>query len=403
MGDYVTPTGLQIPTVESLLEELALEQRSTIDAELNTAADSLVGQLNAIFASHLRKAYEALQIAWNGNDPDACEGALLENLCAITSTIRAAATHSRFVGTRKVKLTLNAATTIPINTQFSTPGNLVQLWRTTEEITSTTAGDYLVSVECVETGPIACNAGTLTVIATPALGLNAVTNDFDAILGTETDNDDQLWLRRENELRATGTGTVDAIRADVLSIELENGLKPIQTCHVLENDTDVTNGDGLPPHSIEVLVFDGLSLNCPNNTLAQRIWDSGGAGIETIGNTSGIAIDSRGISHIVKFSRPALLEVLIEATLTLTNAGELPSQYLSAVQTAIIAQFAAKVRAGSVIRANHYEAACIAIPGIDDASIRMSFDPNPLGSPGANLTLAVREIGFVQSSGITAV
>jgi hypothetical protein len=115
-GTYVTPQGLDIPTVEGLLSDLSEEQRSTIDPLLNTDADGPVGQLNGIFAAHLRRAWEVLLIAFNGNNPDAAEGALLENVSAITGTLRAPATRSKFVGTRKLRVTLSLNTTVPSGT-----------------------------------------------------------------------------------------------------------------------------------------------------------------------------------------------------------------------------------------------------------------------------------------------
>ena len=405
IGTYVTPAGLELPTVEELITKCATEQRSTIDANLNTDPDDPVGQLNGIFCSHLRMAYEVLAIAWNGNNPDAAEGAQLEQVSAITGTTKAPATPSRFTGTRKLQLSLNAGVTVPaLITKFHVAGNPDISFHTTEQVTSISAGVYEVSAECDETGPIACNANTLTVISTPVSGLNAVNNPFNAEIGTLQDNDTQLRARRERELRATGSATVDAMRADILAIELANKSKPILECVVLENYTDTTDGNGLPPHSLEALVFDGVALDCPDDTIAQTIWASKPGGIQMIGTSDGTAVDSRGKLHSILFTRPTLKETILEATLTLANPTQVPSDYLSAVQTAVMAMYAKKVKMGSVIRANHYEAAIIAIPGIDDASVKLGFNPpGTLGSAGANLSLGTREIGYIQSSGITVV
>lgn len=403
MPEYVTALGLAIPSIEDILTALTQDQRAGIDAGLNTNPDSPIGQLNGIFADRERNIWEVLAIAYNGNNPDACEGFLLEAIAAVTGTKRAAATRSRFIGTRKITVNLNGGTTLPaLTTKFNVAGNPSIVFRTKTEITADAGtGNYQVEAECVETGPIACNAGTLTVIATPIVGLNSVTNDFDAELGSLADNDTQLRLRRESELRATGSGTVDSIRADVLSISLDDGSKPIIECIVLENTTDTIDVNGLPPHSLECLVFDGISNDCPNDTLAQTIWKSKPAGIRVIGSSSGTAIDSRGNSRIIPFSRPTNKEVILKATLVLVNPSQLPSQYLAAVQEAVLAAFASKVKTGSVIRCNHYEAAILAISGIEDATVQLAFAPGPHLSAGVNLSLGIREIGYIQSSGIT--
>jgi hypothetical protein len=402
VGTYLTAQGLNIPTVEQILAACSAEQRSTIDSLLNTDADGPVGQLSGIFASHLREAWEALQIAYNGENPDAAEGFLLEAVSAITGTLRAPATRSKFVGARKLRMTLGATTPVPAGTTFHVLGDPNTSFHTTEDITSTIAGDYLVSAECDVTGPVPCNATTLTEISTPVVGLNAVINDFDAIPGTNADNDAELRIRREQELRATGSGTIDSIRADLLGIALEDESKPIQEAIILENVNDTTDGNGLPGHSIECLVYDGVGQDCPDDTIAQTIWNSKPAGIQLYGGLTGNAVDSLGNSRIVPFSRPTSKEVVLLATLTLANPNQVPSQYLAVVRAAVIAEFAKRVRVGSVIRCNHYEAAILAIPGIDDAIVQLAFNPpGTLNPAGTNLTLGVREIGYIQTSGIS--
>jgi hypothetical protein len=115
-----------------------------------------------------------------------------------------------------------------------------------------------------------------------------------------------------------------------------------------------------------------VSQDCPDDTIAQTIWQSKPAGIQLVGSSSGIAVDTLGVQRTVAFSRPTITEVILKATLVLANPTQLPSQYLSVVQTAVIAAFARKVRTGSVIRCNHYEAAILAIPGIEDATVQLA-------------------------------
>ena len=91
MADFVTTAGLEIKTVETILSELAARQRADIDVNLNTAADSPMGQVNGIFAAQLREAWEVLGVAYNGFNPDAVEGFLQDKLSALTGTLRRAA------------------------------------------------------------------------------------------------------------------------------------------------------------------------------------------------------------------------------------------------------------------------------------------------------------------------
>jgi hypothetical protein len=82
-------------------------------------------------------------------------------------------------------------------------------------------------------------------------GWNNITNPLDAKRGRAADTNETLRARREAELAAAGSGSVDGIRADLLRLEDEDGARVIDSCRVFDNDTDAFNADGLPPHSVE--------------------------------------------------------------------------------------------------------------------------------------------------------
>jgi uncharacterized phage protein gp47/JayE len=400
VGDYVTLTGLAIPTVEGLTEACANDQRALIDTTLNTDPDSPIGQLTGIFCSHLREAWEALLIAYYGFDPDKAEGDQLVGLSALTGTSPAGATKSKFIGSRKLTVNLNATTTIPIGVVFHVDGDPLTRFVTTEQKTSTTAGNYSVAAEAEEYGPIRCNAGTLTVIATPVVGLNSVTNDFDAIIGQNEDRDSDLRERRENELRATGKAAVDAIRAALLDIELEDESKPILSATVYENEEDITDVvTGLPPHSLECLVYDGPTPVCPDDTIAQTIWTAKGGGIKLVGNTSGTAVDSLGTNRTIPFSRPTILAMQFALELEIETSSYVGD---AAVKTAIQSTFAAKVKPGKEIRCNDYVKTLMSLAGVIDVlGIQIEEVGGPLPPSGTNFTLAIREMGNVSTTDIS--
>ena len=67
-----------------------------------------------------------------------------------------------------------------------------------------------------------------------------------------------------------------------------------------ENDTDETNASGLPPHSIELVVYGGL-----DEEIAKAIHRRKGAGIQTYGNVTVPVVDAAGNIKNISFSRPA--------------------------------------------------------------------------------------------------
>lgn len=300
---FVDATGLQIKTIEEILEELSTQQKAEIDSTLNTAPDEPIGELNGIFAAQCREFWEVLQVAYNGFNPDAAEGFLLEKLSALTGTLREGATKS----TVELTCDIDAATTIIAGTHFAhVVGDPDNRWTPVVDYTAAGGGAQPVDFEAEFAGAVIANAATITVIATPVTGWNSCTNAADATIGKEVDNDTELRQRREEELRATGSATLDAIRADVLADE------DVLQVSVFENTSDVVDASGLPPKSIEVVVYDGNPPVLSNSEIAQLIFDTKAAGIRAFGLESGVATDSVGAFHTIHFSRPTERQVWIE-------------------------------------------------------------------------------------------
>lgn len=194
----------------------------------------------------------------------------------------------------------------------------------TTTLVQTTAGvpQGTVDMTAEVTGPVSANAQTLSVIETPVSGLASTRNPEDAQLGRNTETDLELRERREETLQVAGAATPEAIRARLLSLE------NVTDVIVFENETDVTDIDGRPPHSFEAVVNGG-----EDQEIVDEIFLAKAAGIQTFGNQTGTAIDSQGFSHTINWSRPTdvliYLEVDIKVDLTApVNATALAEQAL---------------------------------------------------------------------------
>ena len=389
MPDFVTAQGLQIKTLQQILDELAARQKATIDATLNTSADSPVGQLNGIFASQLREVWEVLSVAYNGFNPDAAEGFLLEKLSALTGTIKRPASKS----TVSLTVDLDAATTLVAGTHFANVvGDPDNRWTPQEDYTAGVSGPQSVDFEAEFAGAVVANSGTITNINTAVSGWNSVTNAADATVGREADTDAILRQRREDELRATGSATVDAIRADILQDE------SVEQCNVFENTSDVTDANGLPPKSFEAIVFDGTPPALTNDQIAQLIWDTKPAGILAFGVEEGTATDSLGFFHTIKFSRPTEREIHLELDLDINISSGYAGA--TAVKDAIVALNSSKLLVGRDVIANDIRCVAQLFPGIIDVSaLRLGFSASPVGI--TNLVIGPRELARLDTGRIT--
>lgn len=178
---------------------------------------------------------------------------------------------------------------------------------------------------CEDTGPIPAPAGSLTTIITPVTGWRFVYNINDARNGTDYETDAELRHRYTTGVYRLGAGTVPAIKAN-----LEQDISAATSVAVYENTTDATNGDGMPPHSVEVVIEGGDDL-----TIAQRLYDLKPAGIATHGTTTMPVVDSSGYAVDVKFSRPEQRQIWVKAILTTTSEETIPGNLLELARSAI--------------------------------------------------------------------
>lgn len=306
----VTPTGFLRKPVTQILADIEAVQRAEISPNLDLSAATPWGQNNGIFANELGTAWEILEVCYNAFDPDAAQDFLLTSLSKLTGTERRAADYSLVV----LECDLDEGTTIESGVHFAAvDGDTTSLWTPVEDFESPSDGTHEITFRAENPGPVPAQTGTITVIQTALVGWNAVTNPEAAELGRTVDTDETLRTRREGQLTASGSGTADGVRADVLELE------GVETCTVFENDSDDTV-DGMPPHSIEVLIFDGEIASVDNDVVAQAIWNTKGAGIETVGGATGTATDAQGNARIVYFSRPTLKPIYISLTVVPSDA-----------------------------------------------------------------------------------
>lgn len=306
-GPYgVVATGFNRKTVAEILADIKARQLATISSSLDLSTVTPWGQNNGIFADELGAAWEALEVCYHAFDPDQAEDFLLTSLSKLTGTDRRAASYSGVT----LLCDLDASVQLISGTHFAAvDGNPESLWTPAEDYTAATGGTQDVRFRSENTGAISANESTITVIHTSVAGWHSVTNTEDADEGRESDTDATLRQRREEQLTAVGSATVNAIESDILEVDA------VSSVTVVENDSDATV-DGVPPHFIHAIVFDGEGIDADNDDIAQAIWDSKPAGIGTTGSTGGVAEDEDGVTHAVLFSRPDQVPVYIAATVT---------------------------------------------------------------------------------------
>ncbi len=344
-------TGFVPKTYDVVYAEIVASLQQALGLSVVTG---VLAKVAAIFAERETRLWELAEAIYHSQDPTGATGDALDAVCELTGTLRELATRSLvelyLTGTAATSITdgsrvattstaaefetlttalLALATAWVVSTAYvvgDVRSNATRIYICTTAGTSagsggptTTAsaitdgtvvwryvGEGLafatVEAQAVETGPTVAVADDVTTIITPVGGWSSVRNLLDATEGTDTESDADLRERRAEEVDSTGSGPPEAIKQDLL--ELVAGVTFVQ---IFFNDTDVTDGEGVPPHSTEALVIGGAD---------QDIWDqlrlSVGSGLGTHGDEIGTSTDSEGVAHTYAFSRPDEQDIYID-------------------------------------------------------------------------------------------
>lgn len=379
MSDYgISSEGFKRKRLDQLLEELNDEVKAIFGDNFNVSPESPDGQINGVISESNANLWEIAEDSYNAFNPSAATGNTLSNLVQLNGITRLPATSSR----AQLSLTGTAGTAIPAGSLVSTNDTGDQ-FSTEVDITLDGAGNGSVFANAVNTGPITALAGTITEIDTPITGWSTVTNNADAQLGTDEETDVELRARREQSVARDAQAIVDAIFAGVANIP------GVTQTVVLENDTNVTDPNGLPPHSFQVIVVGGV-----DEDIGDVIWLKKPAGILSFGNTTVQIIDSQGISHDISFSRPTTVDIYVEVDLT--TFPEYPANGDDLIKQAIVDYANGELIAGrgfsladDVIYTRLYTP-INSVQGHEIDAIRIGTSPSPTGT--SNIPISATEI-----------
>jgi hypothetical protein len=450
----LTPQGLQIATLGDNRDQINAAWLAAFGASMDVSDRSPDGQVIGIVAEVFALLNELLEAIVSGQDPNKATGALLAAICALTGTVPPLATFSTVTVTATGVPTTpipvgSLVSTVSTGQQFATTGSGAAVIAAATAWAGTTAyaagdrrtnagGVYLCTVagtsaasggpigtvrgvdihdgagalvwrylgigtgsvdivaRATATGPIVAVSGDITNIDSPTGGWTAgtggVVNLLDAALGATVLTDAQLRVLRELELAKPGTSPKNAIRAALLEVG-KGTTNPVTSTTVLSNVTDLTDGNGVPPHSILPLVRGGVD---------QDIWDALLAnvadGIRTFGTSIGTSIDSSGVAQPQAFSRVADVPIYTSVTFT-KDPAVYPADGDAQVSLAIATNGNAR-DIGTDVTASWVLAQAFTVPGVFDVTLPLiGTAPSPSVSTTIPITLAQR--GAFDTSRIT--
>ncbi len=463
----LTDVGFLLKTLGVIRADLNARLRQAFGASLNLGDQSIIGQMTGIVAEHFAKIWELIEAVNASRDPDSASGAALEQICLLTGTLRPPATYSAvsLVLTGDATTVVPAArkiTTLSTSIEFETDDaatiTAVDPWADT---TAYVVGDRVTHDDQVyqcstagtshaTTGPIgppdfnhpdtnsaqafsditdgtvhwiylgpgdgavdvvasATDSGPKIAAAYDIRGEDAIVdtisgwlgviNLLDASVGSDAATDAQLRILREQELASGGSSPIDALKAELLEVP------GVVAVTIFQNVDDVTDADGIPPHSIEALV---RGPETPDADFDQSVFDAllagVAAGIKTHADpagtpVTGTATDSEGTEHDMAFSRPTEIEIYVDVELT-KDPDAYPLDGDDQVKNAIVAFGDAQNTGKDVVASALIGAIFASVPGVLDVTL-LQIDDAPSPSTSTTIAISKRQLAVFDTSRVT--
>ena len=162
------------------------------------------------------------------------------------------------------------------------------------------------------------------------------------------------------------------------------GMNIIQSVVMVTGDI-TTSGSGIlpdaivtggrPPKSFESVVVGGTDAD-----IAEAIWLSKPAGIETFGNTSAVIVDNNGNNQTVFFSRPTPIYIWVNVVLTLYSEETFPPNGLIDVANVLV-NYGNSLSVGNDVLLQRVLSQIFDVPGIASGVMTTAATIDPSGSP----------------------
>ncbi|HBR3743661.1 TPA: baseplate J/gp47 family protein [Klebsiella pneumoniae] len=293
----VTAEGISAPDYQTVLDTITGYFQQIYGSDAYLEPDSKDGQMVALVALAIHDANNTAISVYRSFSPATALGDALTSNVKINGITRRAATNS----TVDLLLTGTVGTTI---TNGSVRDTNSVVWNLPATVVIGSDGTVVATATCANSGAVAAVAGSVNGINTPTRGWASVTNPLAATVGVAAETDAELRVRQSQSVALASLTPFDAVDGAIANVE------GVTRHKLFENDQEVTDSNGLPPHSISAIVEGGDATEIANTIRSVK-----GQGVSTYGTTSVIVTDKYGNPYTIRFSRPIDVPVYVSITL----------------------------------------------------------------------------------------
>ena len=229
-----------------------------------------------------------------------------------------------------------------------------------------------------------------------------MTNSSQSIGGEEVESDADFRTRAINERSVGRTSSLQSIINNVLTVD------DVTDVIGFENNTNVTDGQGRPAGSVEIIARGGT-----DQAVGEAIFARVAGGISTFGSTSINVTDANGDNQVINFNRVTLVNIFVQVNLT-TNTNYVAAQHDDLVKQAILdyigginpesdeslgAGISEDILAWKAQASLFELSSRDAIPGITDVTVLFGLTASPVDQP--SIAIAPTEEATTQFADIT--
>ncbi|HHG0919153.1 TPA: baseplate J/gp47 family protein [Klebsiella pneumoniae] len=293
----VTAEGITAPDFQTVLDTITGYFQQIYGNDAYLEPDSKDGQMVALVALAIHDANNTAISVYRSFSPATALGDALTSNVKINGITRRAATNS----TVDLLLTGTVGTTI---TNGSVRDTNSVIWHLPATVVIGTDGTVVATATCANSGAVAAVAGSVNSINTPTRGWVSVTNPLAATVGIAAETDAELRVRQSQSVALASLTPFDAVDGAIANVE------GVTRHKLFENDTETTDANGLPAHSISAIVEGGDATE-----IANTIRSTKGQGVSTYGTTAVIVTDKYGNPYTIRFSRPVDVPIYVSITI----------------------------------------------------------------------------------------
>ena len=313
MTDILNENGLTLSTRQELIEDHSSDLRDIYGQDINLDQNTPDGQFVNILSQAGADVRDLATFIYNSFSPQFASGNALDRVVALNGIERKGGTYTIVPITILVDRTVTleglddqandldgAGYTIQDNV-----GNQFILTKTT----TLTEGLHVLLFRAKEIGKVNTIVDTIQTQVEIVLGVVSVSNlSAPTQVGTVGETNLELRARQQRSFALPALGSLDSIEGSLLALD------GVTEAVVYENDTSVINSDGIPSHSLWVIVDGGADNDIANILSKKKTVGSGWKGQQVVNLERS---NSRLIE--VRFDRPVAKDLHLRFDLKVAN------------------------------------------------------------------------------------